>query len=214
MVISLSRRQFLGTVFKAGVFVSLPSGLLVRDQKPIEMLSTVVEAAKVEQPTASQKVKKTVLRPLKKVVSFYNNHTGEFLKNCTFWADNKFCSQALSAINRLCRDHRTGLIKPIDPQLLLYLNKILEKVDTTKIVNIVSGYRSVASNQHLCEQSQGVARNSYHTKGQAMDFYIHGISTRTLFKAALSLKKGGTGGYSQFVHIDTGQVRRWGFSNA
>ena len=219
-IISFSRRQFLGTVLKAGVFVSLPSGLLIRDQEStsilppyIETVETekIVQPATIHQPTS---LKKNPLKPFKKVISFYNNHTGEFLKNCTFWADNKFCTQALSAINRLCRDHRTGLVKKIDPQLFIFLHQILQKIESNKIINIVSGYRSLTSNQYLCENSSGVARNSYHTKGQALDFHIHGVSNRSLYKAALSLKKGGVGGYSQFIHIDTGRVRRWGTLSA
>ena len=156
---------------------------------------------------------KKISQPGKKVISFYNNHTGEFLKNCAFWENQKFCPEALKAINKLCRDHRTDLIKPIDPRLLLFLYTVLEKVETKKIVNVISGYRSEESNNYLCEKTAGVARNSYHKKGQAIDFYIHGISTRALFKAASSLKKGGVGGYNQFIHIDTGRVRRWGNLN-
>ncbi len=211
ITISLSRRQFLETVIKTGIFASLPSGLLIRNQESTGILSPYIETVEAEKLTTP--VKKTLLKPLKKVISFYNNHTGEFLKNCQFWADNKFCPQALTDINRLCRDHRTGSVKAIDPQLFVFLHQILAKVETTKIVNIVSGYRSLESNQHLCEKSRGVARNSYHTKGQAIDFYIHGVPTRSLYKAALSFKKGGVGGYRQFVHIDTGRVRRWGSLN-
>ena len=214
ITISLSRRQFLGTAVKAGIFASLPSGLLIKNQESTGILPLSIETADAEKQTLSSSAKKTLLKPLKKVISFYNNHTGEFLKNCSFWADNKFCPQALAAINRLCRDHRTGSVKTIDPQLFIFLHQILAKVETTKIVNIVSGYRSLTSNQHLCEKSRGVARNSYHTKGQAIDFYIHGVPTRSLYKAALSFKKGGVGGYRQFIHIDTGRVRQWGSLSA
>jgi len=127
ITISLSRRQFLETVIKTAIFASLPSGLLIRNQESTGILSPYIEAAKLTAP-----VKKTLLKPLKKVISFYNNHTGEFLKNCQFWADNKFCPQALAAINRLCRDHRTGSVKAIDPQLFVFLHQILEKVETLK----------------------------------------------------------------------------------
>lgn len=56
-----------------------------------------------------------------------------------------------------------------------------------------------------------VAKHSYHTKGQAMDFHIEGISLSNIRKAALSMRAGGVGYYprSNFVHIDTGPVRHW-----
>lgn len=201
----------------------MPSGLLIKHpssswllppyEEPVPAVTPMIEAQpilNVTNPPARKKLIKQKLQPLKKVLSFYNTHTGEFLKNCTFWADNKFCTHALKQINRLCRDHRSGSIYALDPQLFSLLHRLMQKVESTKIVNIISGYRSPFTNKALREQSHGVARNSYHTKGKAIDFYVHGIALKSLQKAALSLKGGGVGGYSQFVHIDTGPVRRWG----
>jgi uncharacterized protein YcbK (DUF882 family) len=56
-----------------------------------------------------------------------------------------------------------------------------------------------------------VAKHSYHTKGQAMDFHIEGIQLSNIRKAALKMRAGGVGYYprSNFVHIDTGPVRTW-----
>ncbi|HBY5428367.1 TPA: DUF882 domain-containing protein, partial [Klebsiella pneumoniae] len=67
------------------------------------------------------------------------------------------------------------------------------------------------TNDELRARSRGVAKHSYHTKGQAMDFHIEGISLSNIRKAALSMRAGGVGYYprSNFVHIDTGPVRHW-----
>lgn len=207
---------------KTGVLTTLPSGLILKNPTSNWLLPPYIEPTKIlhevearpvsqviQHPTQKKLVKQK-LQPAKKVLSFYNTHTGEFLRNCTFWADNKFCTQALKQISRLCRDHRSGGTHALDPQLFALLHRLMQKIESTKIVNIISGYRSPLTNNALRQQSSGVARNSYHTKGKAIDFYVHGISMKSIHKAALSLKGGGVGGYSQFVHIDTGPVRRWG----
>ncbi|MNP25827.1 Peptidase M15 [compost metagenome] len=82
---------------------------------------------------------------------------------------------------------------------------------TNKPVQLVSGYRSLDTNNELRERSRGVAKHSYHTKGQAMDFHIEGIQLSNIRKAALKMSAGGVGYYprSNFVHIDTGPVRTW-----
>ena len=56
---------------------------------------------------------------------------------------------------------------------------------TSKPVQLISGYRSVDTNNELRAHSRGVAKHSYHTKGQAMDFHIEGIQLSNIRKAAL-----------------------------
>ena len=56
----------------------------------------------------------------------------------------------------------------------------------------------------------GVARHSLHMEGRAIDVRLPGVPLADVRDAALSLKAGGVGYYAgQFVHIDTGRVRRW-----
>ena len=84
-------------------------------------------------------------------------------------------------------------------------------LETRKPVQLISGYRSLSTNNMLREKGSGVAKHSYHTLGQAMDFHIEGISLSNVRKAALKMRAGGVGYYprSNFVHIDTGPVRHW-----
>ncbi len=192
--IHLSKRQFLKTALKASLLTGMPFPLF-----------------------KGRVLEKDLLAPQKsaestpfKALSLYNIHTHEVLKNCEFWQNGQFCPDGLTAINQLCRDHRSNKVHPIDPSTLLILHKILQILETKKLVHIVSGYRCEESNQLLRQQTQGVARNSYHTKGQALDFYVPDLSLRSLHKAALSLKAGGVGGYNHFIHIDTGPIRQWG----
>lgn len=82
---------------------------------------------------------------------------------------------------------------------------------TNKPVQLISGYRSLQTNNELRRKSSGVAKQSYHTRGQAMDFHIEGLQLSNVRKAALKMGAGGVGYYpkSNFIHIDTGPVRTW-----
>lgn len=57
----------------------------------------------------------------------------------------------------------------------------------------------------------GVAKRSLHMDGKAIDVRLPGVPLADLRDAALSLGMGGVGFYprEQFVHVDTGPVRRW-----
>lgn len=84
----------------------------------------------------------------------------------------------------------------IDTDLVNYLQKIRDHFQ--KAVHITSGYRCPTHNKRV-----GGATNSYHTKGQAADFYIDGVEPLEIAKYAESLGCLGIGQYPNFVHIDT-----------
>ena len=71
--------------------------------------------------------------------------------------------------------------------------------------------RSPESNAKLRAAGRGVARGSLHCVGKAIDLRLPGVETAALRDAALELARGGVGYYaaSDFVHLDTGRVRRW-----
>ena len=145
-----------------------------------------------------------------RALSFYNLHTSERL-NTTYWAEGQYVPDSLEGINRLFRDYRNGQVYKIDPQLLDTLHQLRLKLESSEPFELISGYRSPATNSALRNQGHGVAENSLHTKGMAADIRIPGRNLILLRKAALSLKAGGVGYYpeSQFVHIDVGRVRSW-----
>ena len=77
---------------------------------------------------------------------------------------------------------------------------------------MISGYRCPATNTTLRNtRGGGVARRSLHMDGKAIDVRLPGVPLADLRDAALSLGMGGVGFYprEQFVHVDTGPVRRW-----
>lgn len=145
-----------------------------------------------------------------KSLSFYNIHTGEALRN-TYWSEGNYISGALDEINHILRDHRTGEVTPVDANLLDLLYSLRSELDTAKPFQIISGYRSETSNEHLRQNTTGVAKKSLHTLGQAIDINLPGIDLSTLQKVAMHQKKGGVGFYpeSNFVHLDVGRVRFW-----
>lgn len=152
---------------------------------------------------------KDIKHPPSKSLTLYNVNTGEWVKKCMFWEKGSFNPSALSSINYLLRDHRNHQIKKIDPNLIMQLHKMQELLEQNKTLHVVSGYRSKQSNELLRLRTGGVAKNSQHLYGKAIDIFIEGVSISNLHRAALKTSHGGVGKYSRFVHIDTGPRRRW-----
>ncbi len=157
-------------------------------------------------PSLSQAMPSTRPRNL----AMNNIHTGESIESCYF-NGKEYVQGELERIDFLCRDHRRNEVHAMDKGLLDQLSQIQRLLNVESEVVIISGYRSPATNEALRSKSNGVARKSYHMLGQAIDFRLDGVKLSHVREAALSLQAGGVGYYprSQFVHIDTGPVRRW-----
>lgn len=148
--------------------------------------------------------------PAERTLRFYHTHTGESLK-VTYWAEGDYLAGSLQEINHLLRDFRTGDVKPIAPDLLDLLSRIGNGLDATEPFQVISGYRSPATNSMLHARSSGVATHSLHMEGMAIDIRIPGRDLRRLRDFAMSQRAGGVGYYpaSDFVHVDVGRVRYW-----
>ena len=144
-------------------------------------------------------------------LAFRHTHTDERLQLA--YRDRRgYIEPALQRMNWLLRDFRTGDAIAMDPRLYDVLHALSLHCggDTFEII---SGYRSPATNQALRKSGGGgVARRSLHMDGKAIDIRLAGVATARLRDAALALRAGGVGYYpeSDFVHIDTGPVRSWG----
>ena len=143
-------------------------------------------------------------------LSFVNTHTGDTF-NDAYWADGDYVPGAMTAINHVMRDHRSGETHAIDPRLLDQLHGLNRLVDASAPFQIISGYRSPTTNAALQAGSSGVASRSLHMDGRAIDIRVRGVQLPRLRDAALGMSAGGVGFYeaSDFIHIDTGRVRRW-----
>lgn len=145
-----------------------------------------------------------------RILAFAHTHTGEHLAT-TYWRDGAYVPEALVAINRLLRDFRTEEIHPVAPGLLDYLHQVQCLLDRDEVFEVISGFRSAATNDMLQRRTSGVATWSLHMEGRAIDVRMPGVATARLRDAALKLRMGGVGYYpsSGFVHLDTGRVRQW-----
>lgn len=141
---------------------------------------------------------------------FYNLHTGERLTT-TYWAEGRYLAEELQAINRLMRDHRSGEVTHMDPALLDLLYELRLLTGKSGPFEIISAYRSPASNARLHRAGAGVAKRSLHMRGKAIDIRQPGVELKYLRQAALKLRAGGVGYYpaSNFIHVDTGRPRFW-----
>lgn len=145
-----------------------------------------------------------------KLLSFINTHTGDTFADA-YWENGAYVPDALAAIHHVMRDHRSGEVHEIDPRLLDQLHDLKGVVAASAPYQIISGYRSPATNAALHANSNGVATRSLHMQGRAIDIRVRGVDTARLRDAALGLRAGGVGYYAapDFIHIDTGRVRRW-----
>lgn len=137
-------------------------------------------------------------------------HTGETVQT-TYWKGGSYDVTALTSIDRVLRDFRTGEVHRIEPDLLDILHFVQRELGVEAPYEVIGGYRSPKTNTMLRNRSGGVAKNSLHMQGQAIDIRISGVSSAILREAAADLRLGGVGFYkaSNFVHLDTGRVRVW-----
>ena len=141
---------------------------------------------------------------------FTHTHTGERLA-VEYFDGGTYLQDALTTINHFLRDFRTSEVYPIDPGLLDLLHGLNNLTSSGQPFQVISGYRSPATNEMLRHRSEGVAAGSLHMKGQAIDIRLGDVPLAKLRSAALAAGRGGVGYYpaSDFVHVDTGRVRTW-----
>lgn len=151
------------------------------------------------------------LSPMEKIryLNLYSLNTGERMKT-VYWMDGVYIRSTLADINYLLRDYRSGQVASMDLKLLDILYLITRLTGREEIV-VISGYRSLSTNHYLHKTKRGVAKDSYHTLGRAVDIRIEGVSLEALRELAIDLRAGGVGYYprSGFLHLDTGPFRYW-----
>jgi uncharacterized protein YcbK (DUF882 family) len=148
-------------------------------------------------------------------VCLHNLHTDERV-DAVYYEQGQYLPDALHAVNHVLRDFRNGQSHEIDRTLLDLLGSLGARVGTNSPFQVISGYRSPQTNAMLREESEhsGVATHSLHMEGEAIDIRLQDVALDHLRNAAFGLQRGGVGYYpaSDFVHVDVGDVRHWGFN--
>lgn len=176
------RRRFLG-----GLLAGLPAAV------------AAVRGARAEAETAVQRR-----------LHLINTHTGEELR-ARYFVDGDYCPEELGQLDWLLRDYRTGEVVSFEQGLFDLLHELAVAADREPSYEVISGYRSPATNALLTATTDGVSSSSLHMQGRAIDVRLVGLPTLTLKELAQARRAGGVGYYpvSDFVHLDTGRVRSW-----
>lgn len=149
--------------------------------------------------------------PNARSLDFDHTHTGERV-SVVFAVGHHYVPESLGTLNNFLRDHYSGEVGRIDPQLFELLYRARQELGSDQPFQVISGYRCATTNSRLRNaRGGGVARQSLHMEGRAIDIRIPGVALSDLRDAAMSLQAGGVGFYprDKFVHVDTGRVRHW-----
>lgn len=145
-------------------------------------------------------------------LKLYFLHTGEKAE-ITYKKNGRYVKSGLKKINRFLRDWRKNEPTKMNPRLLDLIWEVYQETGSRKHIHVISGYRSPSTNSLLRKRGRGVAKKSQHTLGNALDYFIPGVSLEKLRNIGLKKGLGGVGYYprsgSPFVHMDTGRVRHW-----
>jgi uncharacterized protein YcbK (DUF882 family) len=147
-----------------------------------------------------------------RTISFHHVHTGEDI-TITFKRNGRYDEAALKKLDWFMRDWRKEQETHMDPHLFDLLWETYRDLGASEPIQVICGYRSPGTNAMLRARSSGVAQFSQHVNGNAIDFYIPGVSLASVRAEGLRLQRGGVGFYptsgSPFVHMDTGTIRHW-----
>lgn len=141
----------------------------------------------------------------------FNTHTLEHI-DVTYRRGDVYDPAALAKLDLFLRDWRANKVKHYDPRLFDLLSELTVKVKKPDAeIHIICGYRTPATNKLLRSRSSDVGNSSLHMVPEAIDIRLPGVRTSRLRDTALALRRGGVGYYSgsNFIHVDTGRVRRW-----
>src|SRR3977135_268671 len=137
-----------------------------------------------------------------------NPHTGERLSGI-YRDDNGPIPRVMDDLSGFLRDFHSGEKIDIDVGVIDFLSGVMQAVGQTS-ATILSAYRTAETNAMLSHTHFGVAENSQHIYGRALDVHF-GDKLADAMKAARAMQRGGVGWYphSCFMHIDSGPVRNW-----
>ncbi len=142
---------------------------------------------------------------------FRHLHTDERL-DVVYYAAGRYRPAALLQVDHFMRDWREDAVVRIDHELLDFLFTVQTRLGAFGECEVLCGYRTPATNEMLRRRSRGVAKRSFHLFGRAVDINLPQAPLHHIRSVALDVERGGVGYYprSNFIHLDTGDVRTWG----
>ena len=145
--------------------------------------------------------------PLRRL-KLYNANTRESFDG-PYRDDGGPIRAAMEELSFLLRDHHTGERIAIDVGVLDFLAAVMDSVGASR-ATVLSAYRTVATNRMLAATTFGVADNSQHLYGRALDIRLESRLEEAM-ETARAMQRGGVGWYprSGFIHLDSGPVRSW-----
>lgn len=152
-----------------------------------------------------------------RTLDVYRPQTGERV-TVQYWKDGEINPAAYQRLCHMLRDVNGKASRDIDPRLLEILwgtQGFVSRFGITAPIEILSGYRTSASNKRLQEQGVPAARKSLHMEGKAADIRIKGLDPVVLGNLVKSFRQGGVGFYYRpsssggWIHADTGLRRTW-----
>jgi uncharacterized protein YcbK (DUF882 family) len=139
-----------------------------------------------------------------RLVNLYNFWTREWL------AVDAASLPPTATVDHFLRDHFTNKATAMEPRLIGMLVAAATRFHSD-VVDVVSGFRHPKYNLILRKKGHQVARDSQHTHGNAIDFFVPQVPVQALQAWARAQAAGGVGLYAEsgFVHMDTGPIRTW-----
>jgi uncharacterized protein YcbK (DUF882 family) len=136
--------------------------------------------------------------------------TGETFDD-VYWARGLYLPDALARLNWILRDFHRNEATRMDVALIDLLAALAHHLQSRQRFLVTSAYRTPQTNRRLRVEGLPAACHSTHVLGKAVDVRLERVPLSHLYRAARAIHGGGIGVYSgaDFIHLDTGQVRRW-----
>jgi uncharacterized protein YcbK (DUF882 family) len=198
-----------GKLTKAGVVLPIPKGFnLTRIAAAYDVpMRSIIRANRIENPNRLREGQKILVPGARRVVKLvppppcYKPSVSvvRVISDVSKEVSLCFCNgkpnpKAIKEISAISGPYGKEVPFPLHPRLAVLLQKIAEKFPGKRI-EIVSGQRVKKQKNH----------ESYHNKGQAIDFRVAGVSNKRLVSFVRTFENVGTGYYpnSVFIHMDT-----------
>jgi uncharacterized protein YcbK (DUF882 family) len=142
-----------------------------------------------------------------------NAHTGETFDGPYRDATGPLPS-AVADLAVFLRDFHVDKSGPVDIAMLDFLADVMEAINLSS-ATVLSAYRTRETNERLRATTFGVAEQSQHLFGRAIDVTFD-RQLGSAEHAAVAMRRGGVGWYprSHFIHLDSGPTRSWELDGA